>query len=56
MARYIRAYFQKGEMPPPETVCEANEKSFLGLVKEAEGPEERKLLDVLRWISGHWND
>ncbi|KAI4221050.1 MAG: hypothetical protein LQ349_007941 [Xanthoria aureola] len=56
MARYIRAYFQKGERPPLETVCEANEKSFLGVVKEAEGPEERELLDVLRWISWHWND
>lgn len=56
MARHIRAYFQKGELPTPGTVCEVNEKSFLGVLKEAEGTEERKLLDVLRWTSWHWND
>ncbi|KAL8942518.1 MAG: hypothetical protein Q9216_001619 [Gyalolechia sp. 2 TL-2023] len=55
MAGYIRAYFQKGDMPPSGTVCEANEKSFLGVVKEAEGEEERRLLEVLRWISWYWN-
>ncbi|KAL8949750.1 MAG: hypothetical protein Q9222_004166 [Ikaeria aurantiellina] len=56
MAHHIRSYFATGALPPPDTVCEANEKSFLGVFKEAEGEEDAELLEVLRRISWGWNE
>ena len=54
MARHIRRYFQTGELPPSDTVCEANEKPFLGVTKHGD-PEEEKLLEELMWVARHWN-
>lgn len=47
MARYIRQYFQTGEMPPEGTMCEVNEKPFIGITKPPEKGEEA-LLEHLR--------
>ncbi|KAF6218797.1 hypothetical protein HO133_005340 [Letharia lupina] len=47
MARYIRKYFQTGGMPPKGTVCEANERPFIGVTKPPEEGEEA-LLERLR--------
>ena len=48
MARYIRKYFQTGELPSEGTVCEVNEKPFIGVKKL---PEEGKeaLFERLKW-------
>ena len=54
MALHIRDYFQTGALPKSGTVCEANEKPFLGLVKPA-GPGESELLEKLRWTASHIN-
>lgn len=42
MANHLRAYFQTGRLPDSGTVCDDNEKPFLGLTKRAE-PEEEAL-------------
>ena len=47
MARYIRNYFQTGEMPPEGTVCEVNERPFIGVTKPPEENEEA-LFEQLR--------
>lgn len=47
MAQYIRKYFQTGEMPPEGTMCEANERPFIGVTKPPEEPDE-ELLEHMR--------
>ena len=48
MARYIQKYFQTGELPPEGTVCEVNEKPFIGVTKPLEEGEEA-LFERLEW-------
>jgi len=52
MARHLRVYFQTGELPEPGTVCDSNEKPFLGLIKDGK-PEEESLLKQLRWSAAN---
>ena len=52
MARYIRKYFQTGEMPPEDTVCEVNEKPFIGVTKPPEQGDEA-LFERLQWSARH---
>ena len=52
MARHVRAYIQTGKLPPKGTLCEANERPFIGITKPAEKGEEA-LLDQLRWDARH---
>lgn len=47
MVRHVREYFQNRKLPPEGTVCEANERRFIGLTKPAEKDEEA-LLKQLR--------
>ena len=47
MARHVRKYMQTGELPSEGTVCEANERPFIGATKPAENGEEA-LLEQLR--------
>ncbi len=47
MARYIRTYFQTGEMPSEGTVCEVNERPFVGVTKPAEKGEEALLEQLM---------
>ena len=47
IARYVRKYFQTGEMPPEGTVCEANERPFVGVTKQPDENEEA-LFEQLR--------
>ena len=55
MARYVRRYFQTGALPDEGTVCEADEKPFLGIVKRGRDAEEERLLEVLVWVARHWS-
>ena len=48
LARYVREYIQTGQLPPEGTVCEANERPFIGVMK-APGKGEEALLEQLRW-------
>ena len=52
-AKAIRRYFQSGEMPERGTVCDDNEKPFLGLTKKVSDDDE-ELLEALRWTAKHW--
>lgn len=52
MAHHIRAYFQSGRLPDSGTVCDDNEKPFLGVTKRGK-PEEEALLEQLRWTASH---
>ena len=54
-ARHIRQYFQTGSLPPEGTVCDVDEKAFLGLTKRRDNLEDIKLLEELRWLARHWN-
>lgn len=47
MARYVRRYFQTGKMPPEGTVCEVNERPFIG-VTEPPGEGEEALFELLK--------
>lgn len=47
IARYVRKYFQTGEMPPEGTVCVVNEKPFIGVMKAPEKGEEA-LFELMR--------
>ena len=48
MARYVRKYFQTGELPPEGTVCEVNESPFIGVTKAPEKGEEA-LFELMKW-------
>lgn len=52
MARHLRAYFQTGELPESDTVCDDNEKPFLGVTKRGDATEQ-DLLEQLRWTASH---
>ena len=52
MARHVRAYIQTGKLPPEGTLCEANERPFIGVTKPAEKGGEA-LLEQLRWDAKH---
>lgn len=52
MARHVRAYFQSGALPESGTVCDDNEKPFIGVTKRGEA-EEEELLEQLRWTASH---
>ena len=53
-ARYIRKYFQQGQLPGTGSVCDANEKTFLGLVSSG-ADEDARLLEELRFVARHWS-
>ena len=48
MAHHIRTYFQTGDLPPPGTICDDNEKPFLGVTKRGKKPDDEALLEQLR--------
>lgn len=52
MARHLRAYYQTGALPDHGTICDDNEKPFIGLTKRGEA-EEEELLEQLRWTASH---
>ena len=54
-ARHIRRYFQTGALPPTGTVCDVNERAFLGLTELPVRAEDEKLLAELRWLARHWS-
>lgn len=51
-AKYVRAYFQKGSLPPVGTVCKPNVLPFIGNVTEGEANilsvEDEALLEAMR--------
>jgi hypothetical protein len=47
MAKHVREYFQTGRLPAKNTVCEANEKAFLGITNPGDH-DDRELLEQLR--------
>ena len=47
MARHVREDFQTRKLPSGGTVCEANERPFIGVTKPAE-KVDRALLEQLR--------
>ena len=52
LAQHVRKYIQTGKLPPEGTLCEANERPFLGVTKPA-GKGEEALLEQLRWHANH---
>lgn len=52
MAQHLREYFQSGHLPEPGTICDDNEKPFLGVTKRGSA-EEEELLEQLRWTASH---
>ncbi|KAL6722281.1 hypothetical protein ACLMJK_001388 [Lecanora helva] len=52
VAHYLRTYLHSGKLPEPDTVCDDNEKPFLGLTKRGKH-EDEDLLEQLRWTASH---
>jgi len=52
-AKYVRRYFETGEVPPPGTICEADMKPFIGAgdAVKAMGAEDRELLKALEKLA-----
>ena len=51
-AKTIRRYFQSGELPKTGTICEDNEKPFIGLTRDV-SDDDKELLEALSWIAKH---
>ena len=53
-ARYVRQYFQTGELPQNGAICEPEWRPFLGGVKHEGLDDDARLLDVLRSLEDTW--
>lgn len=52
----VREYFQSGALPDPETVCEVDEKPFLGMTKDNSTytEDDWRLLRALQQLARAW--